>query len=209
MLSSFLIFFDEIKGTASDHYMIAISPTYCYMYKRYGRTISMLRYETLILARPEITQDELSLLESQFDKFVSASSNGKLSSFDRWGKYRLCFPVAKNEYGVYILARYELNGSEKLGSIFKDLDTFLKIKCNEFVMRHVHIKLAKNAPSLYQKPEALDSSRSANIDSFLKENKVESLLNSVDAASSHDEEGEIEPSETEGGTNFDNYDDEE
>lgn len=165
----------------------------------------MLRYETLILARPEITQDELSLLESQFDKIVSTSPQGKLSSFDRWGKYRLCYPVAKNEYGVYVLVRYELDGTQKLGTVFKNVDDFLKIKCNDFVMRHVHIKLDKNAPAIYQKPEALDASRSANIDTFLKENKVESLLSSVDAASSH-QEGESEESDASTGADFDNYD---
>lgn len=146
----------------------------------------MKRYETLILARPEITQDELSLLESQLDKIITASPSGKLSSFDRWGKLRLCFPVSKNEYGVYILVRYELDGLKSLGDVFKNLDTFFKIKCNDFVMRFVHIKLDKNAPSVYQKPESLDSNRSGNIDSFLKENKVENLLSSMDVSSEGD-----------------------
>ena len=167
----------------------------------------MLRYETLILARPEITQDELALLETQFDKLVSSSTKGKLSSFDRWGKYRLCYPVGKNEYGIYILARYELDSTGALGEVFKNVDTFLKIKCNDFVMRHVHIKLAKNAPALYQKPDALDASRSANIDSFLKESKVENLLSSVDAASTGDAGSEAP--EVNAGADFDNYDEQE
>jgi len=168
----------------------------------------MLRYETLILARPEITQDELTLLERQIDKLVSTAPQGKLSSFDRWGKYRLCFPVAKNEYGIYILARYEVDASKTTGTMFKELDTFLKIKCNDFIMRHVHIKLGKNAPAHYQKPDALDASRSANIDTFLKENKVENLLSSVDAASGKGSHAESSI-EAEEGTGFDNYDEQE
>ena len=66
----------------------------------------MLRYEALMLAVPEITQDEVKNLESQFEGAVSGSK-GAMLSFERWGKYRLAYPVKKNEYGVFFLARCE------------------------------------------------------------------------------------------------------
>jgi small subunit ribosomal protein S6 len=138
----------------------------------------MVRYETLILARTEITDDEISTIERQFDKLLS-EYKGETISFDRWGKYHLAYPVGKHDYGIYMLYRYELP-QEKLNTFMKDLDTFFKIKCNEFVLRFATVRLPKNAPTNYAKPESLDSNRSTNVEAFMKENKMEGLLGNVD-----------------------------
>ena len=153
----------------------------------------MLRYETLILSRPEITEDELSLIERQIDKLVT-TANGSVSTFEKWGKYRLCFPVNKNEYGVYILVRYNLPELAPALTL-KEIESFLKLKCNEFVMRFVHKKLHKNAPTQYAKPDAIDMNRPTNLDSFLKENKMENLLSSEDSSysdESHDKADDLD-----------------
>lgn len=142
----------------------------------------MLRYETLILARTEITDDEVSTLERFFDKHIT-DLKGHLSTFDKWGKYRLSYPVNKNDYGVYILSRYELP-ENIVTNFFKELDSFFKIKCNEFVMRFITIKLKKDAPTTYIKPEPLDSMRLTNVEAFMRENKMEGLLGGVDLGSS-------------------------
>ncbi len=136
------------------------------------------RYETLLLARTETTEDDMSMIERQFDKVIS-DAKGKLSSFDKWGKFRLSFPVNKNTHGVYVLARYEVP-AVGTADILQELDRFLKIKCNEIVMRHVTIKLKENAPATYQRPETIDMSRQGSLDTFLKDNKIENLLSSVD-----------------------------
>ena len=146
----------------------------------------MVRYETLMLARTEITDDELSMIERYFDKLLADNSSA-LSSFDKWGKYRLAFPVQKNDYGVYMLARYEIT-PDKLTAVMDELTTFFKIKCNEIVMRHVTVRLGKNASSTYYKPEPIDIARSGNVDTFLKENKMEGLLSSVNT----NQDGDIE-----------------
>jgi hypothetical protein len=59
---------------------------------------------------------------------------------------------------------------------------FMKIKCNELVMRHVNVRIKPDAPSTYIKPEPIDISRSGSVDTFFKENKFENLLSSVDMA---------------------------
>ncbi len=140
--------------------------------------MNTLKYETLMLAHTEITNDELGNLESNFEKIFS-EAGGKLTTFDKWGKYRLAYPVRKNSYGVYILARYELPKTD-LAKTIGAVDSFLKIKCHEFVMRHVNVKLDANAPSEYQRPEPLDSSRASGLDN----GKIENLLDSVDSKSS-------------------------
>jgi len=138
----------------------------------------MLRYETLLLAKTELTDDDASMIERQFDKIIS-EAQGKLDLFDRWGKYRLAYPVKKSTHGVFVLARYQLP-TDKAATILQAIDDFLKLKCNELVMRHINVNLKANSSTSYIKPDPIDVSRSSSLDNFFKENKIESLLNSVD-----------------------------
>ena len=137
----------------------------------------MLRYETLFLASTEITDDEISLIEHYLDKELAAVK-GKLSVFDKWGKYRLAYPVEKSDYGVYILARYEISDNDKVTKFVNELDSFVKIKCDEFIMRYATVKLPKNAPAAYIKPDPIDAGRTTNVDKFVKEHHMEGILGS-------------------------------
>lgn len=137
----------------------------------------MLRYETLLLGKTEMTEDDIAGLERNFDTLITAGQ-GKLSSFDKWGKYRLAFPVEKQTQGIYILVRYELP-IVGTGKLLSQVDEFLKIKCNELVLRHVNIRLKANALTTYNKPEPMDVARTGTVDAFIKDNKIDTLLNSV------------------------------
>lgn len=155
----------------------------------------MSRYETLILTSPEITEDEARQLEQHFYNHL-VDNKGQVTTFDKWGKFRLAYPIKKNDYGVYILVRYEA-AEDYTTTFMKELDTFFKIKCNDFVLRHATIKLKKNAPTSYLKPESLDSARSSSVESFLKDNKMEGLLSSVDSNIDVDNNGNGNGSELE------------
>lgn len=124
----------------------------------------MVNYETLILTVPEITKDESSNLELQFAKIVKASK-GDVVSFDRWGKYRLAYPVRKNEYGVYYLVRYEVPAANK-NTVVQGVKEFFDIKYHEIVMRHVVEVLGTAKPSEYQRPRSLEEA--PEIGSFMK-----------------------------------------
>ncbi len=137
----------------------------------------MSRYETLFLASTEITDDEISSIEHYLDKQL-ATVNGKLTVFDKWGKYRLAYPVNKNDYGIYILARYEIGDSKGVTNFVRELDSFIKIKCDEFIMRYTSVKLSPSAPAVYIKPDPIDAGRTTNVDKFVKEHKMEGLLES-------------------------------
>lgn len=90
----------------------------------------MLRYEILMLAVPTITQDETKSIESGLDR-VFKEGDGTMVSFERWGKYRLAYPVKKNDYGVYFLARFEADDAHKL---LEDIKPLFKVKLHEVVM---------------------------------------------------------------------------
>jgi small subunit ribosomal protein S6 len=139
----------------------------------------MLRYETLFLARTDITDNDLSMIEKQFDK-QTADAKGRLVSFDKWGKLRLAFPIKKSTHGVYVLVRYELPPLA-VSSVITELDSFFKIKCSDIVLRYVTVKLSPTAPTVYARPDAIEG-RTGSLDNFLKENKIDNLLSSVDAS---------------------------
>jgi small subunit ribosomal protein S6 len=136
----------------------------------------MINYETLMLARTEITDDELRALERSFDKFVT-DQKGKVSVFDKWGKYKLAYPVQKNVYGIYILARYQVDEKADLKGFFKEIDLLFRIKYNELIMRHVTVRIDGEISLVYKYPEPINShGGTSNLDSFIKENKMEGLI---------------------------------
>jgi small subunit ribosomal protein S6 len=136
----------------------------------------MTRYETLLLTIPEITADEASALESNFEKTLNAHK-ARLISFERWGKYRLAYPVRKHDYGVYFLTRFELPEQE-LNKLIGEINALLSVKYNEIVMRQVTCYLSPNAPLSYHRPESLEETPSRDVETFLKESKMSGLLSS-------------------------------
>jgi ribosomal protein S6 len=132
---------------------------------------SVLRYETLILTVPELTADEASRLESQFEQTLTQHKANPIS-FERWGKYHLAYPVRNNDYGVYFLARFEVNDKDALTALLNDLHMLLAVKNTELVMRHTICRLDANASLSYNRPESLEEAPARDVDTFLKENKM-------------------------------------
>lgn len=141
------------------------------------------KYETLLLARTEITNDELATIERYLDKHLTAN-DGKVVVFDKWGKLRLAYPINGSEYGVYILVRYDIP-VEKVTAVLKEIETFFKLKCGDFIVRTLSVRLPANASSTYQRPDSVEMGRNVTGDTFLKENKMD-LLSSVKSASERD-----------------------
>lgn len=133
----------------------------------------MLRYEALLLARPDITKDETATLEKEFDAVIKKNKSTTIS-FDRWGKYRLAYPVRKNEYGVYFLTRFEVE-SEDNQQLLDDIRSLMRLKQSEVVMREMITKLDETGSLEYKRPESLEETP-ADVDSFLKKNKMGGLV---------------------------------
>lgn len=142
----------------------------------------MVRYEALVLAVPEITADETKSIESQLSKAV-VDKKGTLLSFERWGKYRLAYPVSNNDYGVYFLARFEGNDAPALT---EDVKNLFAVKLHGVVMRHIVTKLDLNESLEYQRPQSLEEAP-AREDAFFKGMKSDSAM-SEDHEESEDQE---------------------
>ena len=130
----------------------------------------LARYETLLLTVPEITADEAKSLESQVERIVK-DSKGSIVSFEKWGKYRLSYPIRKNDYGVYFLARFEAPAP-----VVEEIRNLLAVKLHELIMRQMTVQLDPKASLTYQRPPSLEDAPSRDVNTFLKENKMEGLM---------------------------------
>ena len=137
----------------------------------------MLRYEILLLAVPEITQDETKQLEDRLERMIE-QYKGAVISFERWGKYRLAYPVKKNDYGIYFLLRFEMSADPT--PLLNELKTVFAVKLNDLIMRYLTSKLDPEASLVYQRPQSLEDAPARSVDTFLREHKMEGLL-SIDA----------------------------
>lgn len=133
----------------------------------------MFRYEVLFLATPEITKDESEGIKTHFTKTIRAHK-GDMLSFERWGKYRLAYPVNHNTYGVYFLTRFDVEGTEKNKLIAALKEAFV-FKFNTVVMKNHFERLDAEGSLEYRRPESLEDNPQ-DVDSFLKRNDMEGLL---------------------------------
>jgi small subunit ribosomal protein S6 len=133
----------------------------------------MFRYEVLFLTVPEITKDESENIKSHFTKVIRAHK-GAMVSFDRWGKYRLAYPVNKNEYGVYFLTRFEVDFDQKESLLAAIKETFV-FKFNTLIPKHIIERLDPVASLEYRRPDSLEDNPQ-DVDTFLKRNEMEGLI---------------------------------
>lgn len=120
------------------------------------------RYEALLLTNPAITQDEAKNIESLFERVVK-DNKGSMISFEKWGKYRLAFPVNKNDYGIYFLARFETDNKKTVD----DLKTLMAVKLNDLVMRDMISALEPKQSLIYNRPQSLEEAPAREIGGFM------------------------------------------
>lgn len=125
------------------------------------------KYELLMLAVPEITEDEGKNLEKHVEELIK-KAQGSMICFDRWGKYRLAYPVNKNEYGVYFLARFEAPTNS---DVLKEIKHIFVVKLHTIVMRHMFTVLDASAGAVYTRPLSLEETPVREAGSFMREGR--------------------------------------
>ena len=115
----------------------------------------MVYYEMLLLFRPDVTQDMYNEIKLRLESVVLEEGAGEVVSFDRWGKYLLAYPVKKCSYGVYSLFRFGLGVSISEDVLLR-LRSLCLVKFSGDVMRHVFVKVGKDVPGEYCRPDSLE-----------------------------------------------------
>jgi small subunit ribosomal protein S6 len=126
----------------------------------------MVRYEALVLTVPEITQDEIKRLETDFDSIIKTAKAATIS-FDKWGKHRLSYPIEKNDYGIYFLARFETEQASF--PVLEELKNLFAVRFNDVVMRHMIVALDKNQSLEYERPLSVEEAPAKEANPFVKD----------------------------------------
>ncbi len=66
------------------------------------------QYELAVLYHPDLEVD-LTKAEEKVAKIV-ADNGGKITATDNWGKRKLAYPIAKQDYAVYVIYTAEIPG---------------------------------------------------------------------------------------------------
>ncbi len=114
----------------------------------------MIKYEMLVLMRPDLVQEKQDEIQARIELTIK-EEKGTLISYDKWGKYLLAYPIQKCTYGIYSLVRFSVE-EEHPDSLLEKLKTVCAVRFSIFVMRHVIIRLALNAPTEYRRPDSLE-----------------------------------------------------
>lgn len=151
---------------------------------RFRSFFIMVRYEILVLAVPHITQEEEKNIEKGLDTLVR-QVKGSIISVDRWGKLRLAYPILKHDYGIYTLVRFEIEKVEK--QLLAEIKQLLDVKFNELVMRHIVVRLDAGQKLDYKRPLSVEEAPMRNVDTFMRENKMDGLISLDDEGSDRSE----------------------
>lgn len=134
------------------------------------------RYELLMLTTPEITQDETKELEKQLSTLINGRK-GAVIAFDRWGKYRLAYPIKKADYGVYFLVRFDVQNVENLA---QEIHSLIRVRFDNIVIREVLTALDAQGPLDYKRPRSLEEAPSAEEAPSTKGKRSEGFMSAHD-----------------------------
>jgi len=92
----------------------------------------MVQYETIFIADPGATEDEVGAIVKGLEETVQAGK-GKVLKIERWGKRRLAYRVGKHEDGVYTLVYLECDSD-----LINELER--KFRMNDRVIKYLTVR---------------------------------------------------------------------
>lgn len=111
----------------------------------------MREYELTVLIHPDLEADLESALTTVRD--IVTSNKGKVTSEDNWGKKRLAYRIAKEDFAVYVFMEVELPAD----AVAK-VDSTLNI--TDSVLRHLLVSVDPKAKAAAAEAEAKKSEES-------------------------------------------------
>ncbi len=95
----------------------------------------MSNYETVLIARQDVSAGQADVLADQFIGFLTAEG-GEISRREYWGLRNLAFRIKKNRKGHYILINYQAPASavaemERNMRLSEDILRYMTVRCDE------------------------------------------------------------------------------
>ncbi len=93
------------------------------------------QYETTFIIDAHLSTDEIEKSVSKYTDVIG-KHEGKVKLIDRWGKRRLAYEIAKKQYGYYVYARFEAEGTV-VAALEKDF------KLDDTILRYLVLRIPK------------------------------------------------------------------
>lgn len=83
-------------------------------------------YEVAVLYHPDLEID-LEKTTAKVEKII-ADNGGKVTNTDNWGKRKLAYPIAKNDFALYVFYTVEMpaDGVQKIEQTFNITDEIIR-----------------------------------------------------------------------------------
>lgn len=84
-------------------------------------------YETIFILHPDLSEEDMEAAKARVEEAITAT-DGRIYRRENWGKKRLAYTVAKQQRGIYQLARYIGSGQTvaDLERMFRLDEAFIK-----------------------------------------------------------------------------------
>ena len=92
-------------------------------------------YEHTIIAKQELSENQIKNLQQKYEKLISDNS-GKILKTEQWGLRNLSHEIKKNKKGFYLHFKFE-----GLGKTIEELEKIENI--DDTLLRHLTIKVKK------------------------------------------------------------------
>jgi small subunit ribosomal protein S6 len=140
----------------------------------------MALYETVIIARQDLTADDVDNLSEKLSKVIT-DFGGKVVSREYWGLRKLSFLIKKNSRGHYVLLNIDANNDaicelNRIASFNEDIIRNLTIKMHpKAKFSESPLMLSKNAKD--HKPEKGNTRKhDARLDSIVDQGQFDIVL---------------------------------
>jgi small subunit ribosomal protein S6 len=97
----------------------------------------MNQYETTFIVDAHLSDDQIEKTVEKITAFIE-KSGAKIALVDRWGKRRLAYEIARKQYGYYVHARFEAEGT-----FIVELER--EYKLDDTVLRYLTVAVTKAA----------------------------------------------------------------
>ena len=107
--------------------------------------MSAINYETVFIAEPEISNDQVDQLINKIKQAITANQ-GTLTAEDRWGRRRLAYPIHGHREGYYAI----LNFTSEAGAVLAIEHLY---NVTDSVVRHMTTKVIKSKKTFRPRKE--------------------------------------------------------
>jgi small subunit ribosomal protein S6 len=125
-------------------------------------------YEVAVLYHPDLEID-LEKAENRVKKIIT-DNGGKINKTDNWGKRKLAYPIAKQDFAVYVFYTAEMPGENvaRVEQTFNITDEVIR-----FLITRPDLKAAEKAETMRAEKAKKAAERGDRVDEEVTEEEVE------------------------------------